>query len=432
MPPKLSNRFYESRLALVFVAMTGLLFMGVYSADAQDVARPSLGGQRAATPLAASSIPASRYNVKVGPVKMLFSASMGTAYNSNVNVSNDNPIADMVLTPRVGVGVYWPITKTNKLRFNIEAGYDYYVNQPELGNETFVIGPSTEFFFNLGIGDVLITLFDRPSITVNPVDNVTLSNAQNYAMFSNTAGIDVVWDLNDVQLGIGYSNLMNYSLVDEFNYLNRVSNQLYANASLLVLPYLRTGLEGSATTTIYQQGSSPGANALNNSVGYTGGLFAQGNVSRYLDWIGGVGWQLTDFNESNNPLNTGNASNPYFYLTLDNTLNRDFSHRLTTGFEAAPSSESNFVDLFFIRYGFNWLLIRDWSLGGGLFYERGGDSPGPQSEDFNRYGANLGLSYMLTKNWLLGAYYTIINKDSSVSQDAYFQQVIGINVTYNF
>jgi len=420
------------------IRLPGLAACGVVMAflisDAlpQDVARPSLGGQRAPTPLMSSSIPASRYNVKVGPVKMLFNASMGTAYNSNVNVSNDNPIPDLVLSPRVGVGVYWPITKGNQLRFNIEAGYDYYVNQPELGNETFIIGPSTEFFFNIGVGDIRITIFDRPSITVNPVDNATLSNAENYAMFSNTAGLDVIWDLNDVQLGLGYSNFMNYSLISDFDYLNRVSNQVYGNASMLVLPYLRVGLEGSVTTTDYQQGRSAGANALNNSIGYTGGIFAQGNVSRYLDWIGGVGWQVVDFNESNNPLNTDNASNPYFYLTLDNTLNRYFSHRLTSGFEAAPSSQSNFVDLFFLRYAFNWLLIKDWSLGGGAFYEHGADSPGPQSETFDRYGANVGLSYMLTKNWLLGVYYSIINKDSDVSSDSYFQQIVGLNVTYSF
>jgi hypothetical protein len=72
--------------------------------------------QRAAYPLASPTVPASRFNVKVGPVKMLFNAGMGVQYNSNVNVSEGNPEPDLILQPRVGAGIYWPITKLNKLR----------------------------------------------------------------------------------------------------------------------------------------------------------------------------------------------------------------------------------------------------------------------------------------------------------------------------
>lgn len=160
------------------------------------------------------------------------------------------------------------------------------------------------------------------------MDNPTLSDAINYTIFNNTAGINVSWDLNDVLLVGGFTNFLNYAINEDFNYLNRVSNQVFANGSALVLPYLRLGMEAAATGTVYTEGSAPGANALNNSIDYTLGTFAKANISRYIDLTGGVGWQLTDFNESNNPLNTGNYSKPYFYLNIDHTLNRHFSHRL--------------------------------------------------------------------------------------------------------
>lgn len=387
--------------------------------------------------MAAQTIPASRYNVKLGPVKMLFNASMGLQYNSNVNVSQGNPQPDLILQPRVGAGIYWPITKLNKLRLNVQVGYDYYMQNPDLGGNVFIIDPSTEFVFNLfvNVPNLKITFFERPSVSVNPIDNATLSDTQNFAMFYNTAGVDITWDLNDVELGIGYSNFFTYSIgnnASEYNYLNRFVNQVYADASFMVLPYLRLGIEGSWAYTTYTQGSSPGANALNNNNGYTLGLFVEGKVSQYIDYTAGTGWQIIDFNESNNPENTGNASNPYYYLTIDHTLNKYFSHRITSGFEAAPSSESNFVDMFYVQYGFNWMLIRDWSLGGSAYYQNGQESPGPNSENFDRVGGTISLNYQLTKHWILNIYYGITSKASDVFSDSYNQQIFGLNVTYNF
>ncbi len=414
-----------------------LLLSGVTLLRAQDIARPSLGGQRAASPLSSMTIPASRYNVKLGPVKMLFNASMGTAYNSNVNVSNGNPQADLVLSPRLGVGLYWPMTKLNKLRLNLQLGYDYYVNNPDLGGQVLIIDPSTEFLFNLHVNvpNLKITFFERPSVSVNPVDTGTLSNTQNYAMFFNTAGVDITWDLNDVELGVGYSNFFAYSVgnsASDFNYLNRFVNQVHADASFLFLPYLRAGIEGAGPYTSYLEGSDPGSNALNDNTGYTLGLFVEGKVSQYIDYTGGVGWQVVDFSESNNPQNTGNSSAPYFYFTLDHTLNTYFSHRITMGFETAPSSESNYVQTFFAQYGYNWMLIRDWSLGGSAFYQSGADSPGPNSEDFDRVGGNVSLNYQMTKHWVLNIFFSITGKASDVSDDSYNQQIAGLNVTYNF
>jgi hypothetical protein len=402
------------------------------TAHGQDISRPSLGGERAANPIQSNPVPASRYNIKLGPVKMLMNASMSTSYNSNINVSDQNPMGSLVFSPRIGMGVYWPITKANRLRFNLEFGYDYYTADPSYGGQTLLISPETEFFFNIMVGDVKITLFDRPSITNNPVDNPSLSDAVNYTIFNNTAGLSLVWDLNDVQLGAGFSNFINYAINDDFNYLNRISNQVFLNGSFLVLPYLRLGLEGSATASNYLEGSSDGPNSLNNSLDYTLGAFAQGNLSRYVEFTAGTGWQMTDFNESNNPLNTGNYSKPYFYLNVDHTLNRYFSHRISSGFEGVPSSESNWLALFYTRYSFGWMVLQDWSLGGSAFFETGTESSGPNSEDFNRVGGNLAVSRQLGKHLTLSIYYGVTAKESTVFSYAYNQQIFGANFSYDF
>lgn len=425
----------KTLLTKAFFAFFLLLPCGLL---AQDVAIPSLGGQRAANPLASTSVPASRYNVKAGPMQMLFTAGVGAEYNSNVNLSEDNPQSDFIITPRVGMGVYWPMTKMNRLRFYVQLGYQYYLNNTYLNQQTFVIDPGTEFVFNLyvNVPNLRITFFERPTITVNPVDNPTFrgngDSAANYSVFNNTAGVNLLWDLNDVWIGAGYSNFLQYALNPDFDYTNRNSNQVFANISFQVLPYLRVGLEGSATSTIYTNASSSGANALNDSMSYTLGPFASGQLSRYVDWTAGVGWQITDYNNGNNPLNTGNYNDPYYYISINHTVNRFFSHRIMSGLEAIPSMESNYAQLFYLRYAFNWLLINNWSLGGSAFYENADESPGPYSENFDRLGASLWLNYQITKHWLLNFYFGVLSKGSSASFDGYNQQRFGANLTYAF
>ncbi len=450
--------------------------MAAFSADApaQNIARPSQGGQRAAFPLSSSGVatgsytpggynlgapntsfpaggyatsqnfqPASRYSVKAGPVQMGFNAGMGVAYNSNINGTQDDAQGGLVLTPRLGMGLYLPLTKLNRLRLNIQLGYNYYVNQPDRTSETFVIDPGTEFVFDLfvNVPNLRITFFDRPNISVNPVADPTVGNQNgqgSYALFSNVAGINIEWDLNEVQLGLGYSNYFAYSLqaqsdtASNYNYLNSTTDQIFLFGSMLPLPYLRLGLEGSATLTRYLQGSEGGSSALNNNVGYTLGLFAQGTLSRYLNFSAGAGWQIIDFNEDNNPSNTGNASNPYFYFSINNTLNRYFTHNLGVGFESAPSAQSNFVQSFYVNYGFAWMLIRDWSLGGAVFYNDGAESPGPNSEDFNLLGASVSLGYQLAKQWTLQPYVTASTRSSTRFGDGYNQFIVGFNVNYAF
>ncbi len=406
------------------------LFAPPTAPSVSSISRPSTGGQRAAAPV--NSFSSTRYNVKTGPVQMDYSASMGAAYNSNVNLSNDDPTPDLILTPRVGMGVYWPITRLNTLSIDVSLGYNYYLNEPDLGGQTILVSPTTEFLFNFYVKDVRITIFERPSITENPSDDPTVSDAVNYTFLNNIAGFNATWDLNDVLLGFGYVNQIRYAINDEYANQNSVVNQVFANASFLLQPYLRVGLEGAASGTVYSQGESSQGEALNDNVNYSLGLFAMGNITRYTIWSAGVGWQIVSFSESNNSSNTGNASNPYFYLNVSNELNRYFRHSFNASFESAPSNESNFVQGLTLGYNFGWTVINNWSLGGGLFFETGTESPGPESEDFNRVGASLSLGYQVMKNMSANIYYNYIVKGSTVESDSYDQQILGLNLIYNF
>jgi hypothetical protein len=434
-------------LPIQFLALVAML----HPVAAQNIFRPSQGGQMAVAPGVAPApggaleggpltsmrnTSGGRYNVKAGPVQMSFTAGMGTAYNSNVNASSSNPQGDFYLTPRVGVGIFWPFSKVNNFSLNLQTGYNYYLTRTDLNRQQFYLAPGSELVFNIFVRDVRITLFTRPSITTNPALDPTVNNSNNdnanYNIASNVAGINVSWDLNDILFNAGVANSLNYSLTSDYTNQNNTGNQVYANASVMLQPYLRAGLQGSVSTIYYFDGASQGANSLNNGISYMLGPFASGNITRYTTWSAGVGWQISDFNENNNSLNTGNASNPYFYFSIANELNRYFTHSFSASFETAPSYQSNFVQLFTVDYNFSWILIRNWSLGGGLSFNNGSESPGPNSQDFNQAGFNLSLGYQLTKNWFANVYYSFIGRGSTVPVDEYNQQILGVNLNYAF
>jgi len=374
-----------------------------------------------------------RYNMRVGPVQMNFNAGMGAAYNSNVNASSSsNRQAGFYLTPRVGVGVYWPFSKLNNLTLSAQAGYNYYLTGNVQNQQQFYLSPGTQLAFNIFVGDVEISIYTRPSIMTNPAYDPNVNTSSNYNTANNVAGVNVAWDLNDIFFNVGVANSLTYTLTGDNSNQNSTGNQVYANASFLVQPYLRLGLQGSVSAIYYFAGSSLGANSLNDGISYMLGPFASGNLTRYTLWSGGVGWQISDFDENNNPLNTGNASAPYFYFSISNELNRYFTHGFSANFMTLPSYQSNFVQSFSLNYNFSWILIRDWSLGGSLFFNNGSQSPGPNSQDYNQAGFNLSLGYQLTKNWFANVYYSFIGRGSTVPINDYQQQILGVNLNYAF
>jgi hypothetical protein len=438
-----------------FVILAAALAVSQAKVAAQDIFRPSQGGQMSVAPGVASQLPrgefdgaapmsmagpgagGGRYNMKMGPVQMNFSAGMGAAYNTNINGSNNGSNSKsnnggFYLTPRVGAAIYWPFSKVNNFSLNLQTGYNYYLTGNVDNQQQFYLAPGSQLAFNIFVQDVHITIYTRPSITTNPAYNPSISGGGNYNVASNVAGINVAWDLNDVLLNVGLANSLNYSLTNDYTNQNSTGNQIYANGSFMVQPYLRLGLQGSASAIYYFEGSSQGANSLNDGLSFMLGPFATGNLTRYTTWSAGVGWQISQFNENNNPLNTGNASNPYFYFSISNELNRYFTHGFSASFETAPSYQSNFVQLFTLSYNYSWIFIRDWSLGGSMFFNNGSESPGPNSQDFNQVGFNLSLGYQLTKNWVANVYYSFIGRGSTVPVDQYNQQIIGVNLNYTF
>src|SRR5262249_13510226 len=105
------------------------------------------------------------------------------------------------------------------------------------------------------------------AIKETPVAQGTLSGVADYGEFSNTAGLAVDWDLNELIISFGYDHENTISTVSSFSYLDHASENFFVRAALQSSSALTTGPEASAGLTAYDEP------VLDDSLNYSFGAF---------------------------------------------------------------------------------------------------------------------------------------------------------------
>src|SRR5438045_7002728 len=258
---------------------------------AQDAVRPSLAGEAAAE-ARRQSIDKIPYNLEIGPIKFRFSASLGLEYNDNVNLAEDGsftfssptgPITvrtqsqeDIILRPIINLDALWPITQLNTLRFDIGIGHAFYVDHSNYDTNSILISPGSQLAFDIFVGDFRINLHDRFSLQQDPIAEIALSNVADYGRFENTAGVSVLWDLNQAVVTLGYDHYNFVSTNSVFDYLDRNAEIVSGTIAFTPSSTMTVGLEGSFVDPYYDQ------NLLNDSRRYSAGGFIETTITSYL------------------------------------------------------------------------------------------------------------------------------------------------------
>src|ERR1043166_7023625 len=268
---------------LVFTLLVPVLFTAGML-RAQDAVRPSLAGEAAAE-ARRQSIDKIPYNLEIGPIKFRFSATMGIEYNDNINLAEDgsfafpsptgpitvttSPQEDVILHPQINLNALWPITQLNTLRFDIGIGHAFYLDHSNYDTNTILLTPGSQLAFDIFVGDFRINIHDRFSLEQDPVSEIALSNVADYGRFQNSAGIAVLWDLNQAVVTLGYDHYNFIATNDLFEYLDRNADILSASIGYTPTATMTVGLEGSIVNTYYDQ------TVLNDSLTYSIGAFME-------------------------------------------------------------------------------------------------------------------------------------------------------------
>jgi len=168
-------------------------------ADGQEIPRPSYARQKQKTALPTVS------NFRIGEVLMRVDARLTTQFTDNVDLSA-TPKADVLVNPEVGINATWAVTKLNTIRFRTAVGYAYYLNNPTLNRQTTTISPDSALSFDVDAGDVKINFHNQFSLQQEALSQGSLSNVATIERFTNTAGVSVLWDTNDVVWNLGYDH----------------------------------------------------------------------------------------------------------------------------------------------------------------------------------------------------------------------------------
>jgi Surface lipoprotein assembly modifier len=424
---------------------------------AQDAIRPSLAGETSAEARrqAIDKIP---YNLQWGPIKFRFSATMGVEYNDNVNLAEDSsavfqtingpitiatkPQSDVILRPQINVNALWPVTQLNTLRLDLGVSHAFYLDHSNYDTNSILISPGSQLAFDVFVGDFRINIHDRFSLQQDPIAEAQLSNVANYGRFENTAGVSVLWDLNQAVVTAGYDHYNFISTTSQFDYLNRNADIFSGSIGFTPSSTITVGVEGSFVNTYYDQ------NVLNDSRAATAGLFLETQITSNLRLRVAGGYQWIDFDNTGLVNDSHNSEDYYANAVLSHRVNSVLTQNLAVGHESQLGVNSNYVRLNYVRHTATWNIVYHTLLSTELFYEDAEDSggngfilfPGPGLPIFNpfvaehlhRYGGAITLGYQLTPHVTLGLRYQYTQKDSDQPLRDYRQNRVSLDGTYSF
>jgi hypothetical protein len=394
--------------------------------QAQESIRPSLTGAAAAEARRPAFRTQPNYNYKAGPVFFDLRGDLGIEFNDNVNLSDDDRKADLILRPQLTLSSFWQVTPLNALRLDIGVGYAKYINEQELDSNSVLISPNSQISFDVFVGDFRINFHDRFSIQQDPLDEIELSNEGDFSRFENSAGISVLWDLNDVKLVFGYDHYTFKSISGNFDYLDRSEEQFTFSAQFLLTDATSVGLDAGVALFDYDE------DYHSDGVSYHIGPFFETQISNYLRLRLAAGYQAIEFDSDGFNQDDSDANGPYANLTLAHRLNNYYTQTFSTGYESRLGLTSNAVDLAFVRYTGSWRMNRAITMNFDAFFEDSSESGGILAEDAQRFGAGVGFDYQLTRKLLVGLRYQFNVKDSDLDNRDYYQNRVLLNLGYDF
>jgi len=414
--------------------LLALILLAAATAPAQESLHNSLTGEAAleARKLQLESLP---YTFKLDDFKLLVTPSLDLDWNDNINCSKSDAEQDFILSPLLQLNASYPITQNNLFSLNVGAGYDKYFDHDQYS--TWRLQSGTELSFDIYVKDFWFNLHDRVNYVQDASQQPALSGTANYATFNNTAGLSATWDLNKLTLSTGYDHQNVMSPVSQpYESQDGATEMLFVRAGLEVYPGVTAGVEGTAAYTTYDQ------MILNDNNNYSAGIYADWQPSKAFRIQPRVGYTIFDFQntseasfvQTNQPIRTSNLNSWYADLNVTHQITDAIGYTLDAGHEVQTGIQSDTIEDWYARPAVHWNIIKNVTLNTAFSYEHGkqgvGNVSGNLTENFDWFGANVGVNYSIIKKLSLGLHYRLTLRSSNIPNDEYTQNVIGISLTY--
>jgi hypothetical protein len=367
------------------------------------------------------------YNLRWGKVTGRLHGSVQTEYNDNINLSDDDARADVVIGPFVGVGFLWPLSEKNILQFDLGVGYRAYLDNTELNS--LLISPDSRLNYQVRVLDAEITFHDQFSIEVDPLSRPELSGATevlDYRRFNNDVGFTVNWELmRDVTLLGGYNYVIDRSLNDDFLELDRDDHVFHVAAYRPLGSRINLGLRSSYTITEYVEPIQ------NNGRTFAFGPHVISRLSDFVTADAGVNYTRADYRQTGTISDASDFEGITFFAGAEHRMNSRTSHYIRADRTINPGFGSNFTDIFSLQYGISLRASSAVTLKGTFVFEDL-TSSGAVNENSNRYLWYLGGNLKISRTWSAGLAYSFGLKESDFPGRDYKQNRVTLDITRHF
>ncbi|NBV21221.1 MAG: hypothetical protein EBS05_04770 [Proteobacteria bacterium] len=435
MQPTTQTRVNTNQAASVFpapdfarlapaAALLGVLGgMVTATALAQEAPRYSIAGEAAAL-AKRKALEEAPYSFQYGQLKAQLETGINFEFNDNVNLADLGRQQDLIVRPQVNIRSFFPVTQLNSLNFSIGVAPALYVQHSEYNR--VLITPGSELAMDLFVGDYLVNVHEQFSYTQDPISIGSISGSAVYGGFNNTAGIKLVGDYNDLILSVGYDHGTFLSSTKQFEQLNNSSENFNAHATFQVTRAFSLGLTAGGGFNHYDQ------NFLNDHRSYSVGADSVLAVSPRLTLSLNAGAVFYDFDQTGTVGPTPNQQSYYAGAAAEHKLNQDMSHSLRLSRELQLGVSSDVVEVWSVRYQADLQLLERTYFTPKFFYEHGRELKSVGGEDYDRFGAGVGVTRQLSEKLRAGVGYIFTLKDSDLALRSYRQNSLTLDVTYRF
>jgi hypothetical protein len=267
------------------------------------------------------------------------------------------------------------------------------------GDVGWFMQPGSSLTYDVKIGDVTISLYDRFSARPDAVLNTQawfpgLVLSPFFATRQNDLGAAVTWQMRtDLSLTLNYNWASSSPVRSVFgDFGERDIHSVLASLSWDACKAARLGIEGGYAWTAYESDfdadgeqwhtglfaevSLPFEHRLRLDAGVQGMSFER--LPDSIVFVGGSPFDglLAHWIRTNTGDNADLSLSPFYTLTLSGRLSESVVHELSAGYEASLALVSNYLQAHFVNYGIQAALWRGASLGVSGHFEMVEDSGG--------------------------------------------------------
>jgi hypothetical protein len=249
----------------------------------------------------------------------------------------------------------------------------------------------------------------------------------------NTAGLRARWMPGRYVVQAGYGHYNFFSQGEDYDYLTRSSEQLFARAGYRFAEVTEAGLEVSASFTDYEQNQTQ---SDNRSVSF--GPYIQWQITQATTMNLRGGYVINHYDPSLINRTQRDLSSWYLGAEIRNRLTDNIQHSLLLShdIQQGVNQGSEAIELSRVSYTLSWAFHENLTLSANSYYEHSEEPTANPlfyaGEVYDRYGFGASLGWQAERHLHASLGYRYDDRQSDDSRRDYIINSIILSVGYRF